>query len=609
MKDLAHTDIQMIPLDQLYLHAFNPRQVATEEQIEAKAASMATSIGLMENLLGYDDPESDGTGIVAGGLRLRGLQKLSAEDWARYADQKQIDPVPVRVTSDPITARAWALGENISIEPLSPVQEMRAYRAMADETGATAELIARSFGKSARHVERRLALANLPGAAITALDAGQISIEVARALTLARTDDQLQTALTGAVENGHNAHQVRHLLTTQSVCADDPRARFVGIIAYTEAGGTMTQDLFTENHVLHDGDILDKLFHDKLTNAAERIKADEGWNTVTPVFDSHWIDLRQTDKLEQLQPTPIDLPAADDLEWEDLEKISYDKLTDENRARMKELRDRARGDFTDEDRANGTVFVCVSQRGELNISRAWAKKQKTTSADDGVTKSGGTEKPAIPASVTDDLHNIRLAALQGAMHNKPDLALDLLAYQLDTNRPSWSGPLSLTMNYPVIEPSIEDGVTINSKLTAIERSTGFDKDCTWQGFEEFCAKGKKHRNTVLALHLSRAVNSFTSNDFVTALEADLTPDFRKAWTPTAENFFKRVRTDYLEQIWADMLDLDEDDERRAQFAKLNKGARAKELDGLFSDASVQEAHGLSRAQIARIDAWLPEGLK
>jgi len=67
-----------------------------------------------------------------------------------------------------------------------------------------------------------------------------------------------------------------------------------------------------------------------------------------------------------------------------------------------------------------------------------------------------------------------------------------------------------------------------------------------------------------------------------------------------------VRTDYLEQIWADMLDLDEDDERRAQFAKLNKGARAKELDGLFSNASVQEAHGLSRDQIDAIDAWLPE---
>ena len=58
-----------------------------------------------------------------------------------------------------------------------------------------------------------------------------------------------------------------------------------------------------------------------------------------------------------------------------------------------------------------------------------------------------------------------------------------------------------------------------------------------------------------------------------------------------------------------LLDLDQDDEPRATFTKLKKGQKAKELEGLFADASVQEALGLSRAQIAKIDAWLPPEIR
>ncbi|MBM1814527.1 hypothetical protein [Pseudosulfitobacter pseudonitzschiae] len=41
------------------------------------------------------------------------------------------------------------------------------------------------------------------------------------------------------------------------------------------------------------------------------------------------------------------------------------------------------------------------------------------------------------------------------------------------------------------------------------------------------------------------------------------------------------------------------------FEKQGKGDKVKDLHGLLHDLSVREAMGLSRADNARIDAWVP----
>ena len=84
---------------------------------------------------------------------------------------------------------------------------------------------------------------------------------------------------------------------------------------------------------------------------------------------------------------------------------------------------------------------------------------------------------------------------------------------------------------------------------------------------------------------------------------------RKVWTPDAATYFSRLSVGALEALWAELLDLDQDDEQRATFAKLKKGQKAKELESLFADASVQEAFGLSRDQITKIDTWLPPEIR
>jgi ParB family chromosome partitioning protein len=608
-KDTIQPDIRHVPLDDLYLHDLNPRQHATEDQVEAKAASMATQTGLLHYLMAYEDPGRDGLGIVAGGLRLRGLQKLAGEGWARNPDQPMLDPVPVRVTSDEVEARAWALGDNVGYEPMTAAQEVRAYAAM-HATGAAAGMIARAFGKPERHVARRLALASLPGPALDALEDGQITLEMARTLTIARSDEALAEAL-DLIDRGeiNNDWQLRNLLTPDTIPSSDFRARCVGLPAYFEAGGTSKEDLFADKHLLYDEDILDHLFRAKLDAAAERLKEEEGWAEVVAIHDAPHVGYSQTEKMQRLFRTPAELPEGDLEEMEELEELGEEGLTAEGAARLEELRQRARGDFTDEYRAIGTVFVYADRDGEITASRAWAAPTRKSGSATG-TASGPADtraKPAISDAVRDDLGRLRLAALMGALCDQSELMLDLLAYQFATPRPSWSGPLGIEVKPTPITPGFEEGVLIDARVTETTPDHfDFEAEFSWEGFEAFRAEGKKHRNTILARTLGRLVNGFTSNGFIAEMETALSPGLRKVWTPTAGNFFNRVRSDYLDRLWADLLDLEDEDPRRAEFAKLSKGQKAKELGDLFSNADAQEAHGLSREQIARIDAWTPE---
>lgn len=83
---------------------------------------------------------------------------------------------------------------------------------------------------------------------------------------------------------------------------------------------------------------------------------------------------------------------------------------------------------------------------------------------------------------------------------------------------------------------------------------------------------------------------------------------RRHWTPGVE-FFKSARPDVLDRWWAQLLELEDEDPRIAEFGKMKKGEKAKTLAALFEDMSVREAHGLSRDQNAAIDAWLPPQLE
>lgn len=111
--------------------------------------------------------------------------------------------------------------------------------------------------------------------------------------------------------------------------------------------------------------------------------------------------------------------------------------------------------------------------------------------------------------------------------------------------------------------------------------------------------------------MSRALNQPRSSTINAALVETLEASPRTVWTPTAANHFKACSVPTLDAIWRELVcdAVDYQTDEMERFAKLKKGEKTKELEALFNDTSVQEALGLSRAQVAAIDAWLPVVLR
>ncbi|MBL3704591.1 chromosome partitioning protein ParB [Sulfitobacter sp. BDSS02] len=608
-------DDTLAPLSKLYLHPINPRQNGAPEDTAAMAASIEIN-GLIQNLAGYEDPKKPGQiGIVAGGRRLRALKHL-AEIGRQTMDSKSPDfkAIPVKVTSDPMVARAWAGAEAATQKPLHPADEIRAYAAMADQ-GNSPNMIARAFAQTEAHVKRRLALSRLCSEALDALRADHITLDVAKALTLTTDPAAQLSVLTSARAGNWSALRVRAALTPDTIDSSDRRARFVGLVRYIGEGGSVTEDLFDEKSYLHDEALLDRLFKQKLAHEAEQLRKDQGWQWVKTV-EGTWVDHKLTSNCEYLRKQEVELPIADQDRLAELQDRNFhDGISDAELEELDALQTRRAGDFTDAQRETGGIFVLVDHNGALKIEGAYRKRETSDNetSSDAPGRTAAPAKPDLTQSGKEDLHRIALLALQTALIEKTELVLDLFAWQLERGAPGYSNPFAITLTDQKITGEKDDAWPVDQRLAETRNGAnlGTSNSTAADDFAAFTAKGKKHRNTVLTRHITRTLNTpnFDRGGLGPMIFELTGASIRKVWTPDAATYFSRLSVGALEALWAELLDLDQDDERRAIFAKLKKGEKAKELESLFADASLQEALGLSRAQIVKIDAWSPPEIR
>ena len=615
MADDTDYPVALIPLADLYIHPLNTRTEPPPADIEALADSIA-DLGLLQNLAGFVDATSPAdvawkTGIVAGGRRLRALGLLAARDRRDPAEVR----VPVRVTHEEATARLWASAENSARQALSPADEVRAYGRMAAQ-GADPNRIARAFAVTERHVRQRLKLADLPAPALDALRRGEISLDQAGAMTLAETPEQVEGILRTARQHLQNgwaplaAEQIRRMLTPDAVPLSDRRVVFVGLAYYELQGGLVQRDLFSDQVRLLDPAKLDRLFREKLDGAAIPFRDHGGWAAVKVGYDTHF-DYSAVDKLEEVHKTPVDLPEADQAEFDDLcERGESNALTPAELARLDELEARMQGDWSDADRARSTLFLHVDHKGGL-VLRAFSPKGGKAQADAGAdTAASDTPAPEkISQAVLDDMRLLRRLAIQTALLDQTELVLDLLAISLTANVYPWHKPLAIGPTVQPLDPSKPDGTTVSDRLrdaVSDGRQIGDRRDLSPADLAEVQAMGKKARNAAITAALA-AIFCRHEGEFVDHLAARIGADVRKVWTPTADGYFSRLPAGTLDRIWSELVP----DEVASQdaFARQKKAEKARDLDQLFNSADYREALGLDRATCQRIDQWLPAELQ
>ncbi len=596
-------------LDQLYLHDLNPRQEVAQEDVETLADSIRTC-GLLQNLGGIQDDDGK-IGIVSGGRRLRALAYL-AETEPDFAGATSI---PVLLALDLEQAEFWANAENTAREALDPADEIRAYGRMA-ATNADAEAIASAFGVTVAHVKGRLKLANLPDAALDALKAKTINLSAAQKMTTAQDEKLVHEALQAIAEGRlSNVSQLDHFLHPKAAKATDRRAVFVGVEAYEAGGGKITRDLFSEDIFFEDQDILDEAFAAQLAEAAEQVRVTDGWAWVETHSEAYlgWSFIEDS-KFARVYPVEGVLSDDQMERYENLcEMADNDVLNAEGEEELVGLHVILEGAFTDAQKAHAGCVVYVDQSGGLKVEAGLIRPEdKKPAIAAGVLQasvhgSGADKAPKYPYSqkLRDDLDAIKLAALQNAMLDQPDLLLDLLTFQL-SGATGFRDVFDISLGTPSNTPSVEAGFEIDKRLSkpGVSPSDAWGVDLK-KAFASFKKKGPKHRAAELTRHLAKLL---TGGDdiFHGVLSEKAGADIRKVWTPTAENLFKRVSGPMLKTIYCDLLDLAPTSAEAKAFAKLKKAEKAKTLEDLFSDETKQKLLGVTPAQKARIEAWVPD---
>ncbi|MGL3214063.1 ParB/RepB/Spo0J family partition protein [Bradyrhizobium sp. BR 1433] len=387
-----------IPLNKLKKSPKNARKTPhSEAAIEAYAASIAAK-GISQNLV--IEPELDGEGAVTGfycvtigeGRRLAQLLRVKRKEI------KKTEPIRciVDTANDP---HEISLDENVTRENMHPADQFEAFKKLAEERNFGAEEIAARFGVTPHVVRQRLRLGAVSPRLMQVYREGELSLD--QLIAFAITDDHArQEGVYERLSYNRDASTIRRMLTEIHVAATDRRVRFVGIEAYTEAGGTILRDLFTEDcgGYLEDVALLDLLVTARLGREADAVRATEGWKWT----EAH-LDFPHAHGMRRTYPHPVELSAEDQAalataqsEFDHLteQHQTAEELSDEVDARFGELEadierlEAKRHAYDPEDIGRGGAFVILNHDGTLRIERGFIRP--------------GDEKPQSEAEQGDD---------------------------------------------------------------------------------------------------------------------------------------------------------------------------------------------------------------
>ena len=610
--EAAQPVILEVPLDQLHISDLNPRKQVSEAHIDSLAASIER-YGLIHNLAGLRDQDGR-VGIVAGGCRLRAIQKI-----AERSDAHPFATVPVKLAADASEAEDWASAENAAREDMTPADEIRAFGRMKSR-GASVPDIALAFAVTEARVYQRLALAGLPEPVLDALAGGEISLGTAKAFTLSDDEALTLTLLEQVKGQAVSEAAIKSALHPDAVKATDRRARFVGLETYEKEGGNLTRDLFSDEVFLASPALLDRLFSEKLDAASADLKEHEGWAWAEAHHEA-WLNYYELDqmKLARLYPVEGELSEAETEEYDELADLANGGVLDaDGEARLSELQAILDGTYSENQKSHAGCIILVNGCGTLETTAGLVRAEdKKAAIDAGVLQAPSTTKPDTPKSpysqkLVADMQAIRLASVQAALLAKPELVLDLLGFGLSEASGSFERVFGLRLDRPSNVPSVEDGFAQEPRL-----EHGIDGSAYWQdgariddlaeAFATFRDEGKKARNAQITQAIARTLPYRAGGEAFFALIADEAgADIRKHWTPTAENFFSRVSAGHLSDLLCTFLGCDARDERVVAFAKLKKAEKAEKMEALMKDPTTQKLMGLTSEQKAALDRWVPE---
>jgi len=603
-----------------------------DAQLEANIAAR----GVIQNLVGVPVSRKKGHfRITAGGRRLDSVHRL-IEKGVFDPDY----PVPMMPLGNANDAIEISLSENFFKLSMNPADACRAFQDIIETEKKTPADIAVRFGLTERFVLGRLRLAGLAEPVFDALRDGTITLDIAMAY--ASTSDTTRQAnvfeqLAGAYYRS-NVSEIRRMLASGSYKGGDPKALFVGREAYEEAGGRIDSDLFSDgdSESWLDGDLLDGLANTKLAEAAEAIRAREGFAEIravaaaqVPYAETYALRVLHGDSAP-LSPDSEERKSAIEAEIAEIEQTATeaDEYTEEQTERIETLEDElsdlmsAPPVISAEAKASALAYVVIGADGcprvheQLFLAPAASEEgDEEPGEDDG---SDGADEPVVVGKpvhsqrLADELAMMKAELLAVHVASDPHFALDLGTFFMIEAATRTFGahdmPSDLRANAP--SPRVHGFESGTAAAEAWAKLDG-ELDRSWidhaeieQRYDAFCALDDSVRAAWLGWAVARTLQAVpdgrTGSGFLNHIGGKLGIDVAAWWRPTARNYFDRVTKPAI----LDLLEKIGGTELRLRYGASKKHDLAASSEKLFAGQIIVEADVKERAL-----AWLPEAMR
>lgn len=400
----------------------NARSDAKKVSIEDLVASIGAH-GLMHPLVARELGEKPGWYVVGdGNRRLRALKKL-------HSKANSIE-VPVIVIDGGDDLEEVALALNVSRINLHPVDEYCRYKLFVDK-GWAPEQIASRFGVAEKWVRQRLQLAKLAPPLLDAWRAGKMDAEQAKALS-ASSDHERQIAVwTNAAKDQwlSRPQTLRQDVLRTTIKQDSAEFKLVGAESYEAAGGTYSDDLFSDQRLVLDTDLLARMAENILQRECVLLR-EHGWQ---------WAETETSGKFNEYELVDHDLTAwATGDEAGALSMASYV----ERRRILEAIESRALNDPNA--RATAGVFVDVEADGsvrrryfvdrplqDVNAEEPEEREESSalgepSEAREASPVSASVDPPRVNFALRESLSEILTVALSRALARDPKVALAAL---------------------------------------------------------------------------------------------------------------------------------------------------------------------------------------
>ncbi|MDE1918802.1 MAG: ParB/RepB/Spo0J family partition protein [Sphingomonadales bacterium] len=618
---------------------------SSDAEADARLEANIAERGILQNLVGVPLARKKGHyRITAGGRRLDAVHRLIAAGTlaADYA-------VPVLVLKNPKDAVEISLSENFFRLDMNPAQACRAFRDVIEVEGKTPADVAKRFGVAERFVLGRLRLANLAEPIFDALEAGEITLDVAKAYA-STSDTARQAAVYDALSHAYyrdNVSEIRRQLAAHSYRANDPQALLVGREAYLAAGGRIDEDLFSDESTQRwiDPQLVDELAAARMAEAAEAVRERDGLGEVRAIVGAR-VPYYATLSYQRLHGEVAPLTEEQDQrrqeleaeieQWNDAVESGNFEAFDDDEDRIEAL-EKELGALIDrpdiipeEQKGQALAYLVIGEDGVPCLSESYyvlppeeseEEDEADADADGGDEDDGAAEEssadqePEAGKAVLSQRLLERLAMMKTellALHvaSDPGFALDLATFLLADTAGRHYSNLPSELRGP--EPSsLIHGFQSGAPAAQQWDQLGEGLDRSWHGgttpaerFDAFRSLPDEARAAwlgwLMARTLRASIHGTREAAFLDHLGVQLEIDVAAWWRPTALTYFDKISKAALLDLFAEIGGPD----LKSRYAGSKKHDLAAAAERLFAGDVLVEAEVKERAL-----TWLPDAMR